>query len=85
MQTTGVVDPVELALLRRLLVLALLFPEDPSSASVHGMKLLDASLFFARLTMAELRHALQHPYEYWSTSGETNPRLSMVVDPVSCV
>jgi hypothetical protein len=83
MQTIGVVDPVAHALLPHLLVLAHPFPGGPSWVSVREMKLLDASLFFAR-SMAGLRRALQYPYEYWSTSGEKNLRLSRVVDPVSC-
>lgn len=84
MLTIDVVDLVAHALLRHLLVLAHLFPGGPSSVSAHERKLLDASLFFARST-AVLRHALQYPFECWSTSGERNPRLSMVVDLVSCV
>lgn len=80
MLTIGVVERAALALLQCSLALARLFPGDPSSALVHGTRLLDVSLFFARLPMAGLLHALPDcPYEHWNRSGERNLQLSVVV------
>jgi hypothetical protein len=86
MQTIAVVGRVALALLQHLLVLARLCLEDPSSASIRGMRFLDASLFFAGLSKAGLqRSSLCYQYEHWSRSGEKSPPPSTVVALASCV
>lgn len=85
MQTIDVVDRAVLALLQHWLVLARLCPGGPSSALIHATRLLDASLFFARLQMAELQRAMSGcPYEHWSRSEGKSLQLSMVVALVSC-